>query len=87
MRLETVSRVPFPEIYSSISEASRIAYADKTEAPSAEAVSRLGGVEVDWLRSFPAPGIWEVQAGIRANRSVVVSPELETTSATRYNFP
>ena len=50
------SRVPLPEIYSSLSEAFRIAYAAETEVPSVEAVLALGGVEVCWIAVLPGPG-------------------------------
>ena len=50
------SRVPSPEIYSSISEAFCIAYADETEVPGVEVVSALGGVEVGWIAVPPGPG-------------------------------
>ena len=45
-----------PEIYSSLSEAFRIAYAAETEVPSVEAVLALGGVEVCWIAVLPGPG-------------------------------
>ena len=50
------SRVPLPEIYSSISEAFRPAYADETETPDVEAVPGLGGAEVGWIAVLPVPG-------------------------------
>ena len=52
------SRVPLPEIYSSIPEALHIAYVDETEV---EVVSALGGVEVGWIAVLPGPAIiWEI---------------------------
>jgi len=50
-KTRNLSRVPSPEVYSSISGAFHIAHAEKTEARGAEAVSRLGGVKVDWFSS------------------------------------
>ena len=43
-------RVPLPEIYSSISEAFRVAYANKTEVPGVEVMS---GVEGDCIAALP----------------------------------
>ena len=50
------SRVPLPGIYSSISEAFRIVYADETEVLGVKVVSALGGVEVGWIPVLPSPG-------------------------------
>ena len=50
------SKVPFPGVYSSISEAFRIAYADETKVPGVDVVSALGGVEVGWVTVLPGPG-------------------------------
>ena len=50
------SRIPLPEIYSSIPEAFRIVYAGETEVPDIEAVSALAGAEVGWIAVIPGPG-------------------------------
>ena len=51
------SRVPLPEIYSSLSEAFHKAYTNETaEAPGVEAVPAPGGVEVCWIAVLPRPG-------------------------------
>ena len=67
------SRVPLPEIYSSLPEAFRVAYADETEVPGVEVVPALGGVEVGWF----------------SRESTVVLPfqirSLETIPTTRCN--
>ena len=81
------SRVPLPEVYSSLSEAFHKAYADETEIPGVEAVSGLGGVEVCWIAVLPDPsnlGSWPV-----SGETVVALPlqirGLETIPRTRCN--
>ena len=47
------SRDPLPEIYSSISEVFRPAYAGETETSDVEVTPALGGAEVDWIAILP----------------------------------
>ena len=62
------SSVPLPKIYSPVSEAFRVAYADEIEAPGVEVMSTLGEVEVGWIAVLPGPGSLQKLAGFRANR-------------------
>lgn len=75
------SRVPSPEIYSSISEAFRTAHADETKIQSIEVLSALGGVEVGWIAVL----VWGV--GWFSSESAVVllfqMRGLDTTFSTR----
>ena len=51
-------RVPLPEVYSSISENSHVAYTNETERPSVEVTLVSGGVEVDGVVVPFDPVIW-----------------------------
>jgi hypothetical protein len=55
-----VGLVPLPEIYSSIFEASRIAYADENGVPGTEVMSKLGGIEAAVLPRPGNSGSWPV---------------------------
>ena len=50
------SSVLLLEIYSSISEAFRVAYAGNAETSGVEVVLALGKVEVGWIVVLPVPG-------------------------------
>jgi len=69
------SRVPLPEIYSSLSEAFHKAYADETEVPGVEAVSALRGVEVCWIAVLPDPGNLGSWLGFKRNSRGAAAPD------------
>ena len=69
------SRVPLPEIYSSLSEVFHKAYADETEVPGVEAVSALGGVEVCWIAVLPDPGNLGSWLGFERNSRGATTPD------------
>ena len=54
-------RVPLPEVYSSISENSHVAYTNETERPSVEVTLVSGGVEVDGVVVPFDPVIWRAR--------------------------
>ena len=69
------SRVPLPEIYSSLSEAFHKAYADENEVPGVEAVSALGRVEVCWIAVLPGPGNLGSWLGFKRNGRSAATPD------------
>ena len=69
------SRVPLPEIYSSLSEVFHKAYADETEVPGVEAVAALGGVEVCWIAVLPDPGNLGSWLGFKRNSRGAATPD------------
>ena len=69
------SRIPLPEIYSSLSEAFYKAYTDETEAPGVGAVSALGRAEVCWIAVLPGPGNLRSWLGFERNSRDVAAPD------------
>ena len=70
------SRVPLPEVYSSLSEAFHKAYADETEVPGVEAVSALSGAEVRWIAVLPDPGNLGSWLGFKRNSRGAATPDV-----------
>ena len=66
--------VPLPEVYSSISENLRIAYASGTEQPSAEVTLTHGGVEVGGAAVLPDPVTWKIG---RASSGTALTPRFQ----------
>jgi len=70
------SRVPLPEIYSSLSGAFHKAYVDETEVPGVElAVSALGGIEVCWIAVLPDFGNLGSWLGFKRNSRGAATPD------------